>query len=239
MTETPAETPEFDFDAWIDGATVTQVSVEILQRPDLLARYEDWERRYKVAEQAAGIYERSADEPDPLKALSSEGEALIEQMRASKATFYVRALDSRDVEAINDAHPLPEKPALFDKDMPLVGKNPTEAQAKAYVLGVKAWEQARDKFNAEHKEEHEAWAKKVAKAVEDRGAETLARAIASIEVGGRKVADGLDVDRVRKLGEQIGTVQLKRLVDAVDEATEAEPEVPAGFLSRTSESDLD
>lgn len=233
------ETPDFDLDSWIDGATVAQVSLDVIQKPHLLGKFEDWERRFAAAERIDSVAERSIGDPDPLAALEAEGEALRAQMRASMATIFLRALDGDDVAAIEKAHPLPEKPAMFDEPMPELVKNPTDAQAKAFAKASEFWELARDKFNAAHKDEHEAWATAARQVLENRGIEQLATSFAGMSIGGKIIAEGMSFDQAAKFIKKIGPVQLKRIIAEIGRVTEMEPEVPAGFLSRTSESDQD
>lgn len=243
MTETPetttADAPELDFDAWLDGATITQASVEILQRPDLLARYADWERRYDRAEAewADTVDERSASDPDPLAAIKAEGEALLEQMQASRATWYVRAMSDDDQKAIEAAFPLPEQPESFKEHAPKPVHAPTEVQGKAFLRGMEAWELRKQAFVAEHAKEFEDWRDEVKKVVDQRDAESIARCVVSVEVGGRQIADHITHEQAAVLGEKINPLQVKKIVNAIVEATTAEPEVPADFLSRTSASD--
>ena len=235
--ETAADAPDFDLDAWLAGATVAQASVDILQRPDLLARYDEWERRYERAQQIAKANpDAGLDEDDPLAEIEAEGEALYEEIAASRATWYVRGLGSEDADAITAAFPEPEKPPVFDKPLPKETTRPTEAQAKAYLTAWKAWEIAHDRFNAEHKAEQDAWSKAAAKVLVQRGAETIVRALDRIEVGGRVIATSISHEQALALPGKIGDVQVQRIIDAIREVGEAEPEVPAAFLSRTSAS---
>lgn len=238
--ESPA--PDFDLDAWLDGATVTQVSVEILRDGALLGRWSDWERRYNRAKMLA------KDNPDaglgdenPLAELEAEGEDLLADMRNARSVWFLRALSSDDAEAIETAHPMPEVPPMFEEAPPAPPKQVplTEAQAEAYVRSHKAWEERRDLFNLNHKAEHRAWGVEVAAVKKARSAEKLSRALVRIEVDGRVIADRLSLGQARELPVKIGEVQEGMLLEAVDEASSAEPEIPAGFLSRSSEIDRD
>lgn len=238
MTETPAEALDFDLDSWLDGATVTQASVEILQRPDLLAEYEDWERRYKRAEQLSETLERAAGDPDPLRALEVEGEQLLEKMRTSRATWFVRALSTRDIDEINDAHPLPDgNGILFGENPPKPPVSPSETQAKAYIRSHKAWEERKRNWDADHETELTELTKDLRTKIEARGAQKIATAVVRIEVAGKVIAESVSFDQALALPRKIGEAQTQRILDAIDEATNAEPEVPAGFLSSNSEDD--
>lgn len=230
-----------DLEAWLGGATVAEASVDVYQRPDLLARIEEWQRRYERAEdferQTGG--ERSAGEEDPLAALDAEGEALLADLAASRSTWYLRALSSADEQAINAAHPLPERPATFSEKPPVMQNRPTDAQARAFIKAYEAWQARGEQYRLEHEAESEAWAQSTTAALIARGAEKIARSVARIEVGGEVIATAVTLEQARSLPERIGEVQVGKILTAISAATELEPTMPAPFSRRGSETTQD
>lgn len=224
-----------DFDAWMNGASLTQTSVDVLQRPDLLGRYQDWHRRWQRAKAGAG--ERSAAEKDPLLALEVEGEQLLDELEASRTTIYLRGLVSDDVEAIEAEFPEPPKPPIYEQLPPEPQRNPTEAQAVAYIRSHEAWQTRRDAFNTQHRAAQEAWAKATTEVLAMRGAEKLARAVVRIEQAGHVVATSMTVEQARRLPSVIGESQVALILDEIDRASNVAPEVPLGPLSRGSGGD--
>jgi len=228
-------TPEFNLDDWLAGATIAQASVDILQRPDLLARYDEWERRYERAQQIAKSNpDAGLDDEDPLLEIEAEGETLLAEISASRATWYVRGLQDDDANAINEAFPMPDKPAGFDKPLPTVADKPTNAQAEAYNRRFRAYEIELERYNTAHRDEHESWAKAAFEVQTNRGAEQIVRCLDRIEVAGRVIATSITHEQARALPSKIGDVQVGKIIAAIKAAREAEPEVPAGFLSRSS-----
>lgn len=231
--------PTLDLDAWLDGATVQQASVDILQRPDLLARWQDWERRYDRAEATSktAAAELSFGEESPLAELEREGEDLLEEISASRATWYMAALDSDDIQAIVDAFPEPAKPQPFTRALPSLQKSPTDAQARAYLKAFQAWEHDRDQYNADHRDEQDAWARAAQAMMIDRGAEKIVRSLDRIEVRGQVIATSITHEQALGLTKRIGEAQVAAILTAVDAATSEEPVVPADFSRRASETD--
>jgi hypothetical protein len=248
MTKTPKPEPveeqsaeptltSADFDAWLAGTSLSETSVEIMQNPALLAKYEDWQRRWIRSEKLAATIERSAADKDPLAALETEGEQLLDDIQKATSTWYLRGLTDDEAQAIIDAYPEPPKPALYEEDPPLPIRNGSNAQAEAYVKGFEAWQIRRDHFNAIHAEEQDAWARAAAKCLEDRGAERIARAVVRIEQNGRTVATSITAVQARALPGTIGEKQVEKICDAITRATRTAPEIPDSFLSPNSAKD--
>lgn len=230
MTELTAE--PLDLDAWLLGASLAQASVEVLQKPSLLSDYADWVRRWNRAEHEDGA-ELAAGDRDPVAALRAEGENLLSALDASRTTWHVRQLEDSDIEAINAAHPEPDRPALFDEKPPKQVYSPTDAQARAYLKAYEAWTERRDRFNYEHRAEQETWAKQANEMLEDRGAEMIARATVRIEQAGRVIATSITAEQARTLSDRIGGPQVAKIVEAITELRTTAPEVPeSAFLSQ-------
>ncbi|WP_102508092.1 hypothetical protein [Sanguibacter massiliensis] len=220
-------------EAWLGGATVAEAAVEVYQRPDLLARIEEWQRRYERAEQS-DVGERSAGEEDPLAALEAEGEALVAELEASKSVWFLRALSSDDERAVNEAHPLPEKPETFAEKPPFMQARPTDAQARAFTQAYLAWEERKRLFSVEHAAEADAYREAVTAALIARGAEKIVRALSRIEVGGEVIATSITLDQAQSLPARLGEVQVGKILEAIDAATNLEPSLPAPFSRRGS-----
>ena len=227
--------PVYDFDAWLDGASLTQKSVEILQNPALLSRWDDLQRRYEHAQQV-GQAEVGIEDVSPLAALEAEADELLAEIEASRSVWHVRALTDEDVAAIMAAHPITPAPQ-FGGQVPSVQPNPTEAQAKAFLGAYTAYGAKLEAWKAEHAAELEAHEKATADALLARGAEKVARAVVRVEQGGATVTDRVSVEQVIALERRIGKAQISKIIAAIDAATTDEPEVPAGFLSRRSGAD--
>ncbi len=224
---TPEAVPEddFDIDQWLTHATVTQGSVEILQRPDLLARWEDLERRVERAQAEKNVGERSAADTDPMLALRQEAEDLLQEIDASRTVFFVRALNDDDLSAIEAAHPV-EKPPAFTAKMPAVVQNPTEKQALAFLGMWESYKLQKEQWDRENTELLAAHRAKAMEGLKLRGAEKIARATVKIVQGGRSTTKPLTADQVVSLSDKIGEVQTNRLLKKIDEVSAADPGVP-------------
>lgn len=229
MTETP-----LDLTAWLAGATVTEASVDIYQRPDLLGRIEEWQRRYEAAT-ADAPGERSAGESDPSAALEAEGQVLLDELATSKSVWYLRALSTDDEQAIEDAIPLPPRPDLFSEKPPFAQARPTDTQAKAFLKSYEAWEQRKAQHAIEHADALNEYVRAVTQASLERGAEKIVRCLARVEVDGEVVATSITHDQARALPQTIGEVQVGKIIAAISHATAQEPDLPAPFSRRASE----
>ena len=227
----------FDFDAWLDGATVAEASVDIYANLQLLGRYQEWERRYEAAQSLAEVApdERSMGDDDPISELEAEGEQILEGLRASKATWYLAALSSEDEAAIVEAHPIPAAPVTFDEPYPTITTRPTEAQADAYLTAFRAREEQQNAFNVKHMTEIEAHNAAVQAVLEARGAEKIVRSFRRVEAGGKVSTSPLTVAQAKALPSKIGEPQVSLILKAVDAATSAEPVIPAPFSRKSSE----
>ena len=227
---------DLDFDAWLDGASLATVSVELLQNPSLLSEYEDWERRYLRAKTAPKV-ERSAADPDPVTALLAEGEELLARLEAARTVWHVRALTGDDRDAIMAAFPNPPAPEGFKENPPRVVHSPTEAQAKAFSQGYEAYRERERRWVDAHHPELEAYGEAVKVAATLRGAEELARAVVRVKQAGRVIAERITAEQAMQLAGKIGEAQLNVLVEAVNRACREVPEVPVGPLSHGSGDD--
>lgn len=229
---------DFDFDAWLDDVSPATVSVDILQHPALLAEFEEWQRRYTRAK-ANDPGEYSAGERNPVKALEAEGEALLTRIEQSRSTWFVRGLSDDDRKAIVEAFPDPQAIAGFDEQPPrfAFGATPTEAQAKAYSQGYDAYKARQARWVNDNRDALEVYGEQVRTVATQRTIESIRRAVARVEQGGRTIAEALTYDQVEKLVARIGEAQAVVLTEAINRAANEVPEVPAGPLSHGSGGD--
>lgn len=230
---------DFDLDDWIDGGSVSQRSVPIYSRPDLMADYEEWERRYKDAETRTKAGDVSLGDEDELAALEAEGEALLKQWQASKADWRVRALSIEEIEEIAGRAPtFPDLPKFLEPEPALPRDHSTgKAPSGAWLAGKAAWTARHDAFLSEQKPEADALAKKRAAAVDETNLESIAAAVVSIDFANGAHADGVTVAQLRKMRAKIGPNQVARLIQAATLATYAEPDLSVPFSRATSKGD--
>jgi hypothetical protein len=234
---------EMDLDAWLNGATLMTASVDIVQRADLLGKFEAWSRKWEALPEEDEDDASLGDNPER-EALAQEGEALRKQIEKSTSTWFVRALDTEERQAVLDAFPAPAGPPKFTEPIPRLVPSPTDGQAKAYLKAATLWETKRDRFLEENKDAFERYTKDAQAIGIERIAETLSRAVIRVEVHGRVIAESSETggpaigfETAKRLIKQIGEPQFAKLNQAVEHATNAEPEVPAAFLPSSSGDD--
>lgn len=207
---------EFDLDTWIDGVSAAQRSVPIYARPDLFGRYEEIQRQITTLEKVTKTGEGSITDQEELGALYAEREALYEQQKASKTTWYVQALDSDVIQAINEEHPVP--------DLPEAPKEPA----------ANAPQSVQDKYRAALKRYQD----KVTKLAPKRTEAADARNVAFIAAAVVRIADHTDrtlattvtIPQLRALqAKPFGPIQLGSLLTASFQAKAGEPVIPAPF----------
>jgi hypothetical protein len=223
------------FDEWLAGASLAHTSVEILQNPGLLGEWEDLERRHARAKAIAQA-EGGITDGDPLGELEAEAESLLERIEASRTTFHLRALTPEDNAAILAAHPVKPGPRFAGK-IPSIQPNHTETQAKAFLGMYASYEAQLNRWKEENAEEIDAHEKDMMDALLRQGAEKVSRSVVRIEQGGRTISTHLSADQVIALEKRIGQPQISAIIAAINTVSETAPEVPTGFLSRTSGSD--
>lgn len=102
-TSNGAVPEELDLDAWIDGAQPAERSIALCLRGDLVARFEELEREFEVANEAPGDSLASGSTAAEIR---GQMEALQAQMRASTKTVVLRALVPRKRwQALAEQHP--------------------------------------------------------------------------------------------------------------------------------------
>lgn len=121
------------FDGWLEHGTVAQRSVDVYGRPDLFAKYEVLARKLEVASAVDAGGEKSLGESSTL---TDELEALYKEWQESKTTWFIRALNSDEFEAMKDAVGYPDD----------LAEDASDAEKDAYA---KAYRVAEDEANAQ------------------------------------------------------------------------------------------
>lgn len=121
------------FNQWLNSGTVAQRSVDIYSRPDLFARYESLARQHEAAAAVEKAGEKSLGSPGT-EAIEAQMEELYQEWRASKMTWFIRALNASEIDEVRDASNYPEE----------LGKDASEEDKKAFE---KAEREARDTSN--------------------------------------------------------------------------------------------
>jgi hypothetical protein len=156
-------TPEdFDLMAWIASGTVATRTVDIFNRPDMVAEYEALEAEYAEAEKAAA---RAGDDAplsavDPRPDIEARMAEWRERWEASKATWTVRALSHDEIENTFE----PKTGGVSSPPQPV----PPPAQA-----GKKAAEDYAEKVTK--------WARTVHEADRERTLHLIAAAVTAVE----------------------------------------------------------
>lgn len=235
---------DMDFDAWLEGASPLESSVDVYPDGKVFGEFQAWEREYERltanAERTNG--ERSAGEVDPVAECEARGEALLERMKASRTTVFLRGISMADEEAVNAQYPLPDPvPGRPKLETPALPDRPSSVQADAFLARVQQQQALIAGWEQEHAKDLEEYAIAVSKVLLARGVEKLQRAFVRMEQGGRVLTESMSVEQLKKFAARIGEVQLGELISAVDFASKARAEVPgdSDFLSRRSGSGQD
>lgn len=229
---------DFNLDDWLDGGSVSQRSIPIYSRPDLIADYEEWGRRYDAAEERAkdAIDETALGEASDLEQLKAEGEEIYARWQASKADWRVRALDDEDeIQPIVSRKPIhPDLPEFAEPEPKQPRDFGNGKPSESYVAAHTAWKARRDAFLEAQKPEQDALDKKRSEADDDANLEMIATAVVSIEFANGVTASGVTVEQLRRMRKSIGARQVQRLLNAATLATIAEPTMPVPSSRTTS-----
>lgn len=231
---------DFDLDDWLDGGSVVHRSIDIYNRPDLVADYEDWQRRWDLAEERAkiaGDEQSLADSDDEESAaLRAEGERIHAEWLSSKSTWRVRALDQdTEVTPISEAAPKQQTPPQFRRPQPQAPRDYANGKpAPAYEKALEDWTKERDEFFKANEGEIKRVEKANAEIAHNVDLAHVAAAVVSIEFPGGKTVEGVSIDQLRKLEQRIGRGQFNRLLLAAIETLGSEPVVPVPFSQTSS-----
>lgn len=221
---------DFDLDDWINGGSIAEQSVPIYGKPGLLAKIDDLDRRIdriQVANDADGSL---AGEGDDLEDLAAERDALRREFLASELTWFVRALDDDDyrqikndlaaagVEEPGDAPEPPKTP----KAKPQVTPNADAAHADAL---------------AAHKVAVDAYETRVLAYANARNYATVAAATTRVRRADGSEINAVTPKQVEKMKKALGSRQILTLMQAINLAQMAEPEIPAPFSLESSSDD--
>lgn len=237
MSEQPPALPEqsqlsdpvdFNVDDWIAGGKISERSVDVYSKPGLRARYDDLARQYDTAlaarDAAPGTDMGDTTIPDLVEQL----DAVRQEFLDSKVTWYVRALDSDDTDAIRDAvdasgHAKPGDAPAGPEPLPDDATDEDRAahaeKVKAHEKALRAHQRAVEEFKLE------------------RDAQLIARATTRLVHPGGRVATSVTVEQVKALHKVLGRPQVMPLLGAIGQATAEEPEVPIPFWLEPSPDD--
>jgi len=214
---TPGTAPEVvpvDFadvmDDWLNGASISQVSVPIYGKQHLVGRYQALIRERELVAETLKI-DGALGSPE-LDKIDDEIEVLYAEWTASKSTWYLRGLGDEERNALQA-----ETPPIPDPEPLPKGANPGQVEWHESVV-------------ADVAKQREA-------AREDENLRMIAKALVKIEFADGRIVESVTVDHLRRLHKQLGDVQLSKLAQGVAAATTGDPELPAPFLLRTSQTD--
>lgn len=216
----------FDFDEWLETATVARRQVTIYNNPALFEEYQALQAELDAADKAAATAggDEALDASDPRPELFARMEDLYERWQASKSVWTVRALSGDEVEDSFE----PEKGGIA------VPPQPVPPLDKA---GEKAREAYARRFTA--------WSKANTQAQRERRLVMIAWAVLKVEAPGRvseRRVDGPPIVTVEQLramrSRPHGEQWIARLYQAVDDATKDNPEIPRPTSPGRSTSDL-
>lgn len=202
------------FDQWVSTGTVSQRSVDVYGRPDLYAQYENLERQYAIAqakEQKSSGPERDLTEMSASNEILESMQSLYDDWMKSKTTWYIRALNEDEIDAIKDAIDFPTEPEF---------KKGTAEDAKKKVQA----KYVRDKTRAESQSNYRMIASALVKVTNPKG---------------EKVKDSITADEVEQVRSKIGDLQILRLVAAAMVASTQEPTMPVPLSPTNSNDDQD
>lgn len=233
MTTDPTLDPDetltleaFDFDEWLETATVARRQVTIYNNPALFEEYQTLQAELDAADKAAASAagDEALDESDPRPEIVTRMEDLYERWQASKAVWTVRALSGDEVEG------------TFEPDR---GGIPVPTQPVPPL--EKAGQKAREAYARRYTE----WSKANSQAQRERRLVMIAAAVVKVEAPGRvseRDPDGspiVTVEQLRALRSRPhGEQWIARLYQAVEAATQGDQEVPRPTSPGRSTSDL-
>lgn len=210
FTEIPASdaVPVGDdwFDQWLETGTVAQRSVNVYGRPDLFAKYEDLERRRAVAAEVEDEEKSLGD--STLADLDEEISNLYKQWQDSKTTWYIRALQPEEINAVRDECNFPDEP------------KPGKDEKAVDPAVRREYEREADEANTRA---NQLMVSRALVKIENNAGDTVRESITSEQVGAMR----------SKLGDQ----QILRLVAAAMVAATQEVSIPVPFSRSSSKSD--
>lgn len=202
------------FDTWLETGTVSQRSVDVYGRPDLYADYENLERRYAIAqakEQKGSGPERDLTEMSDSNQILEDMENLYAAWTKSKTTWYIRALNEDEIDAIKDGIDFPTEPEF---------KKGTAEDAKKKIQA----KYERDKSRADAQSNYRMVASALVKVT---------------NLAGDTVKDAITAAEVEQVRSKIGDLQILRLVAAAMVASTQEPTMPVPLSPTNSNNDQD
>ncbi|TSI12629.1 hypothetical protein [Brevibacterium aurantiacum] len=200
------------FDSWLETGTVSQRSVDVYGRPDLYAQYENLERQYAIAQaKEKNGPERDLTEMSASNQILEDMEKLYAEWTKSKTTWYIRALNEDEIDAIKD-----------EIDFP------TEPQFKSGIA-----EDAKKKVQAKYEREK-------TRADAQSNYRMVASALVKVtNQAGDVVKESITANEVEQVRSKIGDLQILRLTAAAMVASTQEPTMPVPLSPTNSNDDQD
>lgn len=202
-------TEAFDLLDWVETGTVGRREVVIYNDPALAAEMDRLRVEHDKASEAPDG-ERGVGEKSDVARIEAEMEAVYERWQASKAVWTVRALSQDEVQAVLDEIPSPKRPQPVKED----ARKSLETRAAEQV---------------EYEAAVEVWKNESRKVLDERNLHMISAAVESV-VTPKGAASSVSVDVLRAIQKRPhGTVQLGRLIGALNELTSGEVVVEAPF----------
>src|SRR5690606_14927286 len=232
------------FDEWIAGASINKRSVTIYGKPGLAAEYEQLERDLEVAEEAEKHGAELAG--SEVRRITARMEELYGEWQASKSTWTVRGVSSEMAERLKAAEPARVEPEpLVEPKAPVLPERATEQQRKSHTIAMQEYDAKLAAYREalpEHTQAVEAFndalnLRYITAAVlkiEFADGRTVE---AEVDDDGAVVVPAVTVAQLTKLRKRLGETQLLSLITASQAALLVEPEIPAPFSRRTSETE--
>ena len=98
----PEPADEFDLDSWISGAKLPEKSATVYGRADLVAEYEELDRRLRSEGKTEIVDDRLSG--DPKVAIAQRMEQVRQALQSSALTFRFRALLDSEAKPLRDGH---------------------------------------------------------------------------------------------------------------------------------------
>lgn len=193
---------QFDIFEWIQSGTVAQRTVVIYNDPAVAVEFEALERRLQAVEPLVEGADREMGAPNEAAQIEAEMAALYDRWQASKAVWTVQALPEEKIREVAEAHPTPQQP-------PTPPPGADEATKAAHRAAV------------------EEWAPKFQEARQMLDLALLSAAVVKVETP-RGTASSVPLEALIAMrARPHGPAQIRRLVEAFNEATRGDVEIPA------------
>ncbi|RHA38741.1 hypothetical protein [Cellulomonas rhizosphaerae] len=223
MPKTQIQTHPLDFDAWLETGTIAQRTVELHNDRSIPDQLDVLSKRREVAAAVAEAEDTEAsvtEIPEVVK-IDAALEALWVKWEESKETWLVRALSVDEIKLLRTRHPVEDQP-------PTPGKGASRGTREAHEALLKAWaERMQDTLEAIQYAQLEA---AIVSITTSKGVATARGTVLDEDFRPAVTAAQLRAMHARP-GRQN---DVKQLLNASQDATASDVEVPAPFWQRPS-----